>query len=748
MFIEIFDKISSAQIVVSNIDPKTGVVGEIIRFSGQNFYGIDSVTFADGISGDFSVISDKIMLVTVPNGAAFGDVTVTSTSRSTTGTYSSFYPFPNVTGFTPKTGTSGDVISIFGNAFSGITGVKVNNLDLESFAVVNNSTITGAIPSGNTKGNISVHGYFGISDVSVKEFIPQPSAITVSPSGDIKNAQVTINGLNFFSSNLSATPDGNYYYVGFGDVSRTGAFGIVDQFTLTGLIPLNGKSGNLYIFGVDGVKRSDFTFDVQNNSPTLSHVYPSTGVSNTRFSVSGNNIYDILGIELSGPINSTAQNIAWDSGNGNYVSFQTQTNLNPGYYTVTVTGKAGADLITNGIYILGSPTYTGFYPDTGAYNSSIILSGENFYNFSRVYINDTGNPVNVLSGTNNSVLYLKLPNIYETGAKFIVDNTVAPVTGDLFRYYLTPEITGFSPTSGTYNDDIVISGNNFDGVTGLRIGTKFVQEFSVIDRTGINFSLPYDVLDGKIQIRATGGNSSSFEIFNFLTTQPILSGFTPQTGYDGVTEITLSGIALNNVFSIEYSGNGTTLFDYSFSLSGNGFLYSTIPTNTTGGPIILVDQENRKSQSSDEISITEILVPYISGFYPMEGPSGTSFNISGSGILNVNQVFVNGSSVSFSHTTIGSVPVVNTSIPDINPFRQEITIKVSSPAGSHTSDERFLVYADDPHFYNTETLISTGWNYPSSGYERYIKKLGDASGAWVVKDPIGVEYVISTFVNI
>ena len=64
---------------------------------------------------------------------------------------------PTITSFTPGNGAGGITVTITGTNFTGTTAVKVNNVAMTSFSVVNATTITCVIPTtGFVVGHITV----------------------------------------------------------------------------------------------------------------------------------------------------------------------------------------------------------------------------------------------------------------------------------------------------------------------------------------------------------------------------------------------------------------------------------------------------------------------------------------------------------------------------------------------------------------------------------------------------------------
>jgi hypothetical protein len=744
--LNINDAGSNVNINITKAFPLTGKINDTIVISGQNFFGISSVTFGGGVTGTFSVVDKKSILAQVPTNSAWGDITVISEKRDAEGSFSSFVPFPSITGFSLYTGTSGDNICVEGFGFSGVTGFTFNNLQAQSFNVLSNNKITGEVPSGNTKGKIKFVGQSGVSDISAKDFVLQPIFSSITPSSGQIGSAVTISGLNFFSTTLAPISLGSpFYTVGFSNSNRTGSFKIVDQFSITGLVPGEALSGKLFNFKCDGIKKSDVDFRVLHSAPTLTHIHPSSGKSGQYIFASGTNLYEINRMTFSGDSLHPISPFTLNTGNGRTISFNAPS-MNQGTYDLIVSGNYGDTRIVDAFSVLSGAVFSGFNPATGVEGSLITLTGENFYSTSRVYFDNTGQRAHINTALGDYSLSVVLPELSETGINIVVDNGCNLVTGATeLRYYLKPRITGFSPTSGSFGDVISVTGDRFDAISGIQIGATTFNDFTVIGQTGIELTLPEAVTDGYIYLIATGGKVQSVSPFNFLTPQPTISGFTPTTGYPGVTEIKLSGRRLDNVVKLIFSGASAEVPDYDFITSGSSCLFATVPTGAVDGRIIVVDNDQRRTRSVTPFTVTNINAPYISGFSPVEGPTGSSVTISGSGIASVNEVFFNGTSASFTIgiDSNGNSNVTGT-VPGINPWPQDIQIKLSSPVGSHEIGD-YKIYTSEPHLYKEITFISTGLNHPDSGFVQFLQ-MNNTTGCYRLRNPLGDDMIVSSFV--
>jgi hypothetical protein len=145
--------VGGKEIVIDDLIAVSGLVNSSILISGDNFYEISRVLFNNNQTGIFNVINKNLISAIIPNNAAWGFVDVISDIFNLSGrSVEKFVPFPNLVGFSPMSGFTGDYITISGTAFSGMSGVFFNNLSGIDFTVINNTGISVRVPSGNTRG--------------------------------------------------------------------------------------------------------------------------------------------------------------------------------------------------------------------------------------------------------------------------------------------------------------------------------------------------------------------------------------------------------------------------------------------------------------------------------------------------------------------------------------------------------------------------------------------------------------------
>jgi hypothetical protein len=109
---------------------------------------------------------------------------------------------PTISGVSPLVGpvTGATLITITGTGFTGATGATVGGAALTSFAVVNDTTITGDTPAGSVAGQADVVVTNGTSATLAGGFTYNPVVTTSSTVLTMSSTTLTINGFGFDSN--------------------------------------------------------------------------------------------------------------------------------------------------------------------------------------------------------------------------------------------------------------------------------------------------------------------------------------------------------------------------------------------------------------------------------------------------------------------------------------------------------------------------------------------------------------------
>jgi len=644
-FTPIYSPLSVARLI-----PNTGEISGRILISGDNFYHISDVKFQSYeksifLTGSkFNIIDPTIIEAFIPNFAAWGKVHVISSLRELSG--SSPYEFvtiPRINKFTPSSGISGDIITIEGQGFSGITGVLFNNLPniipfTTPFTVVSNTGITAEVPTGNVKGKIKLFGQSGVLTSSLRNFSPLARITGLNPSNARTGTAIDILGENFYQSLLYEIGNSNQFLVSF--QNATGAFIKINNSRLTGIIPYNASSGIVSIYDSELNKYpSSVSFKLNYEPPVIVNIVSGSGKYLDDIVINGSNFFDLSALKISGldvitQISSPAPSIG---GLGDSIFFKIPQ-VTGGNYTIIIETPQGNVTGNSLLTILDSGIFSGFSPISGGIGNLITVTGKNIYPTSQVYFNFTG--ISGESGRavvdsssfniNRSQVNVYVPNFALTGFNTIIlYNGVDYVSGTGFRLVSSPKISGFNPTSGEIGEQISISGSNLGNVTGIDIGLIPVTTFSSVNNTGINFTIPEMIVPNFITIYSLGETYTTTGKFAPLIPQINISGFKPLSGYVGDI-INISGSRMSGALFIRFSGTDNTRISLNgpyFTKVADSGIYVNVPQGAQDGKITITNI--RGESQSNEIFIV-LKSPQISGFFPNFGAYTENIIVSGS----------------------------------------------------------------------------------------------------------------------
>lgn len=150
--------------VISSIQPSTSfIVGQSITLVGSGLAAVVALDFA-GTATTFAAVDDNHITVTVPGGiSASGVIHVLSPfGLATSPTYNLL---PQIDSISASTGWGGDVITLTGQRFAGVSAVRFNGVSADSFNFVNSTTVTAVVPTSGapTAGPITITTGVGTS---------------------------------------------------------------------------------------------------------------------------------------------------------------------------------------------------------------------------------------------------------------------------------------------------------------------------------------------------------------------------------------------------------------------------------------------------------------------------------------------------------------------------------------------------------------------------------------------------------
>lgn len=235
--------------MITAFSPDSGSIRTAVTLTGNNFVGIQSVTFNGTPAIAFKVYFPTTLIALVPVGATTGPIQVTNSA----GTAMSPGDFtvtgaPVITGFAPGSAAIGQWVSVAGENFFQISEVTFNGVPAE-FQPVSQTALYAKVRAGVTDGPIQVNNWLGTaaSETPVT-IIGAPAVSGFTPAWGRTGTVVTISGTNF------AKTTG----VRFGQVSAS--FVVISDTEIQATVPEGATTSRITVINPAGYSTSTNRF--------------------------------------------------------------------------------------------------------------------------------------------------------------------------------------------------------------------------------------------------------------------------------------------------------------------------------------------------------------------------------------------------------------------------------------------------------------------------------------------------------
>lgn len=230
---------------IKSFTPGAALPGTTVTITGENFSGVaaENIVAFNGVTATVTSATATTIVVTVPEGATAGPITVTVNGVKATSS-ATFTPLnTTITSFTPESGVAGTTVTISGSNFSTIASeniVKFNGAEAE-VKDATATTLTVVVPDDATDGKITV-SIHGTVTTSASDFtIPELEITGTFPPIAAEGISVKIDGTNFSPVAENNIVEFNGIAATVTDVSETGITVVVPVGATTG--PLSVKVG-------------------------------------------------------------------------------------------------------------------------------------------------------------------------------------------------------------------------------------------------------------------------------------------------------------------------------------------------------------------------------------------------------------------------------------------------------------------------------------------------------------------------
>lgn len=171
---------------ISSFQPTAAVAGATIQVRGSGLSAVTAITFGGVSATSFQILSDTLLTAVVGMGSS-GSVTAVSPGGSASLAGFTYLVAPTIRSVQPRSANYGELVTIYGSNFSGVTSVLMGQVSVSGFTVVNDSVITtqalNAIPAGN--GRISVTSLAGTAHKTGFFILTPATPGTTAIRGDI-----------------------------------------------------------------------------------------------------------------------------------------------------------------------------------------------------------------------------------------------------------------------------------------------------------------------------------------------------------------------------------------------------------------------------------------------------------------------------------------------------------------------------------------------------------------------------------
>ena len=452
---------------ITNITPTSGLAGAAVTITGMNFgttQGASTVKF-NGTTAAVTSWSNTSIAVTVPSGAATGNVVVTVGTQASNGvSFTVTTPAPTITTLNPTSGAVGSSVVIIGTNFGATQGtgtVKFNGTAATATAW-SATSITATVPTGASTGNVvvTVNGQAS-NGVAFTVSTPAPMITSLSPTSGVAGAAVTITGTNFGATQGTST------------VKFDGTTATVTSWSNTSIavtVPSGAATGNVVV--TVGTQASNgVTFTVTTPAPTITTLNPTSGAVGSSVVITGTNFGATQGTSTVKFNGTTAPTTAWSATS---ITATVPTGATTGNVVVTVGTQA-----SNGVTFTvttPAPTITTLNPTSGAVGSSVVITGTTFgatQGTSTVKFNGTTATTTAWSVTN---ITATVPTGATTGNVVVTVNGQASnavsftVTSGSITVSISPKRAGLTVTQTLA---VTATTNDGAGVTWTATGGSF-----------------------------------------------------------------------------------------------------------------------------------------------------------------------------------------------------------------------------------------------------------------------------------
>ncbi|HNG34307.1 MAG TPA: putative Ig domain-containing protein, partial [Blastocatellia bacterium] len=263
---------------VTSLSAASGIIGSSVNINGSGFTGANSVRFSNlsgtGAAAQFIVVSDTQITATVPAGAVTGPITISEPGCGDAQTAAfTVIVCQTISSIAPTVAAVGSQVTINGSGFTGVTGVRFNNISA-TFNVVSDSVINVTVPANASTGLIVVSKLGCLEASAGFTLIVCPTITGVTPTTATVGQTLTINGSGLtgvsavrFTNNVAAQ------------------FTIVSDTQITAVVPAGATDGPVTISETGCANVQTAALTILLDTPRVVRAVNASGAPGTQVAV-------------------------------------------------------------------------------------------------------------------------------------------------------------------------------------------------------------------------------------------------------------------------------------------------------------------------------------------------------------------------------------------------------------------------------------------------------------------------------
>lgn len=482
---------------------------------------------------------------------------------------------PRIIGFSPSVGGEQSGLTITGTNLTNVNVVAIGGIPVANFQVLNSTTINvvvGAVASGPIQIGSPTGG--AASD-STFTFIPAPRIFNAAPNPAGLGVPITINGENFTNT--------NFLSIGGVMIPQNQFAVAMGGNAITTTVPINAANHIVTIATLGGTAVSTNAL-VLLPPPTIMSMTPAIASTGQTILLFGQNFVGVQSVRFG------ATSAQFTVNSPTRITVTVPARLTTGATQVFITVQAGNGTATtatqfayaefplgpiSGIDPLRIVVISEIKDKITTLGGRVRVTGANLELIQRITLTTSVGATTgsyILSSSAAMTVLIPTTGLLEgstatlSSAPVLLDVLGAynrVVINNAFTVLGVPKVLTVSPADADGGQEITLSGTGMNLVTGITIGGT-VATFRIIDSTRIVVVVPYTLSSDSLRIPAAGaiGITSQGGVISTAATivnsalaggQPIITGFTPQSGAPG-TEVIITGFNLTSVRDVFIGG--------------------------------------------------------------------------------------------------------------------------------------------------------------------------------------------------